>query len=325
MKMQTDNNVILFPKWKKMLEKESLQALKNKEFEKALEKLDKLLSYQVNSHEIITGKLICLMELNRYDEAQELCEQMIQKETDHYYQYIHIYLTILFQTNQYELLMEQAEQELENIHLPKSYRSQFKQLYDMSEKMKMDLTVEKSVTYLEDLFRVVEEEDHTRQWQLVENLRKMKITPTSEVADLLVKPEIHPVIKTAVFRWMKDVHISTEITIHKFNLEIDVIPEETTAIRKQEFIVEIDAIIRDVEQKNPTLFYIMKQILYRYAYVLYPFIPPRDDVKDIGEALIELGKKYINIHSNETLSGKVSHYIEEMKTCEALYMSVIDE
>jgi len=328
--MRSENNVILFPKWKNKLEKESLEALKNKQFEIALRKLNKLLSYQVNDHEIITGKLICLMELNRYNEAQDLCEELILEDSDHYYQYIHIYLTLLFQTSQYDLLMEQAEMELANSSLPESYRNQFEQLYDMSEKMKMDVNVEKSEKILDDLFQIVNENDHVSQWQLVENLRKMKINPTNRVAELLVAPHIHPVVKTAIFKWMKDLRMSQEVKIHKFSSELFLIPDETPEIRNQEIYQEIEKVIIDVEQQNPTLFYMIEQILYRYAYVLYPLLPPNGEAREIGEALVEIGEKYLNIHNQHErfteISGeRVNHYIEIIKMCESLYMSVVED
>ncbi|QGS68969.1 tetratricopeptide repeat protein [Oceanobacillus sp. 143] len=133
--MQTEpNNVILFPKWKKTLEEESLYALQEKRYEEALEKLNKLLSYQVDDYEILIAKLMCLMELSRYEEAQELCEELLQHKDDNYYHYLHMYLTILFQTNQYELLMEHAAAELADKQLPEIFREQFTQLYDISKR-----------------------------------------------------------------------------------------------------------------------------------------------------------------------------------------------
>src|SRR5690625_5739355 len=73
-------NVILFPKWKTRLEDKSLQAMKEKKYEEALENLNKLLNYHVNNHEVIIGKLICLMELGRYEEAQDYCEEVLRSE-----------------------------------------------------------------------------------------------------------------------------------------------------------------------------------------------------------------------------------------------------
>src|SRR5690625_307338 len=72
-KVQRNNEkIILFPKWREDLQAESLLALKEKRYTEALPKLNLLLAYNVNSHEIIIGKLICLMELGQYEEAQIL-------------------------------------------------------------------------------------------------------------------------------------------------------------------------------------------------------------------------------------------------------------
>ncbi|WP_176447538.1 tetratricopeptide repeat protein [Lentibacillus sp. CBA3610] len=93
-------------------------ALKEKRYEEALAKLDQLLGYGVQNHEVMIGKLMCLMELNRYKEAQDFCESLLIHKDEHYYHYVHIYLTILFQTSQYQLLMNQVEQELESDLVP---------------------------------------------------------------------------------------------------------------------------------------------------------------------------------------------------------------
>ena len=46
-------NVILFPKLQKRLEEESLFALQEKRYEEALSKLNLLLSYHIDNHEIL--------------------------------------------------------------------------------------------------------------------------------------------------------------------------------------------------------------------------------------------------------------------------------
>src|SRR5699024_12350339 len=95
-----DDNIILFPKWKTALEEERLQALKEQRYEDALKKLNELTGYQITNHEIYIGKLICLIELRGYDEAERLCESLIEYQDENYYHYLHIYLTNLFQTRQ---------------------------------------------------------------------------------------------------------------------------------------------------------------------------------------------------------------------------------
>ena len=316
---QTDN-VILFPKWRTALEEESLIALKNKRYDEALVKLDKLLSYHIDDHEIVTGKLICLMELGYYDEAQEICEELIKEKNENYYHYVHMYLTILFQTNQYELLMEQVEYELSNSEIPSPVTEQFKQLYDLSEKMNVDLIIEKSTACLDELF----EADFHKQWRIVEHLRKMNAEPNEKVIALLTNDEVHPVTKTSIFQWLQGKGYSESVAVKKLNLQTAVIPNEIAEIQSQLFMKETLLLINEQEQKNPTLFQLLEALLYRYLYVRYPIMPPGEDVNQVAAALTYIGETYLNIHtiSEQEINRE---YIDEIKLCETLYLSIIEE
>ncbi|ALX48228.1 tetratricopeptide repeat protein [Lentibacillus amyloliquefaciens] len=223
-------NVVLFPKWRKVLEEESLKALKEKRYEEALEKLNQLLLFGNENHEVNIGKLMCLMELNRFKEAQDFCEALLLQKDVHYYHYVHIYLTILFQTSQYELLMNQAEQELETDALPEEIREQFRQLFDMSKKMRRDIRDEKAPEYINDLFKAVQEENHAHQYTLVEQIRKIDMTPTEQIMALLTDNRVHPVTKTAIFLWLKDKSISEEVIIHKLGVKQTITPEHLPAL-----------------------------------------------------------------------------------------------
>lgn len=324
----SDENVILFPKWKTRLEDKSLEAMKQKNYEEALTNLNLLLSYQVNNHEIIIGKLICLMELGRYEEAQDFCEQVLKHQDPNYYHYVHIYLTILFQTSQYELLMEQVEDEFGNDDIPNMIREQFQQLYDMSEQMKDDIKSERHTEYINELNQAIQDENHSLQWRLIENLRKMKVKPTQTIIALLEDETIHPVTKTAIFHWLQEKAVSQDILIHKLDLSLSVNPKHVTDLQSDVTMKQTLLLISELEQNNPSLFHLLKQLLFRYAYVRYPIMFPSEDVLQIAEALKHIGNAYLNIHRkpNDALTDDVIiHYIEEIKMCEALYLSIIEE
>ena len=322
---KNEENIILFPTWRMRLEKESLQALKDKRFAEALYKLDKLLSYQVNNHEILIGKLICLMELGRYEEAQDLSEELLELHNDNYYHYVHIYLTILFQTNQYDVLMEQVEYELESEEIPLSIEEQFIQLYNMSEQMNIDLLKEKSTEYIIELAEAVNDRNYIRQWQLVENLRKMKVDPTETIIQYLVDENIHPVIKTTIFKWLQDKQMGIPIDVHKFNLDLTVKPNAIKSIRQHKLMKQVMFFISELEQENPTLFILLEQLLYRFAYVRFPIMPPSEDVINIASAVQNLGEQYLHIEAGKEIHKNVLAYMEEIKMCESLYLSVIEE
>lgn len=322
---KNDENIILFPKWRKDLEKESLLALKEKRYTDALPKLNQLLSYHINNHEIVIGKLICLMELGQYEEAQSLCEELLTYKDEKYYQYMHIYLTLLFQTNQFEMLMEQIDIELAENNIPSIIAEQFQQLYQMSHQMKSDLMSEQTTEYIEELTNAIHDQNYVRQWQLVENLRKMKIEPIERITSYLEDESVHPVTKTAIFKWLQDKKVSDHIHIRKLNLELTMIPAEVKEIRQHTITKQVMLLINRLEQNNPTLYILLEQLFYRYAYVRFPIMPPSDHVEKIAHALESIGNEYLHIEMNEQVHPEIDHYIKEIRMCERLYLSIIEE
>lgn len=324
---QLPENVILFPKWRTILEEESLTALKEKKYAEALSKLDKLLSYQVDSYEIISGKLICLMELGRHQEAQDICEELLKRKDAHYYHYLHIYLTILFQTNQYDLLMEQVDFEFATNAVPPIMQEQFQQLYDMSSKMKADINVEHASAYLDDLTQAISSDDYKRQWQLIEDLRKLKTQPTKRIRSLLLNKDIHPVIKSAIFMWLQEVNDMDAVEIHKWDKQMTVKPSDIGKIHSLPVTKQILLIISELEQTNPSMFELLYKLIHHYMYVRYPVVPPEEDAEYIAKALKQVGSDYLNIHTmtSKDDNEKVKYYIEEIELCETLYASIIEE
>lgn len=325
-KVQRNNEkIILFPKWREDLQAESLLALKEKRYIEALPKLNLLLAYNINSHEIIIGKLICLMELGQYEEAQILCEELLTNKDEKYYQYMHIYLTLLFQTNQYEILIEQIEIELADNDIPSVIAEQFQQLLKMSHQMKIDLMSEQTTEYIEELTDAIHNQNHVRQWQLVESLRKMKVEPTERIITYLQDESVHPVTKTAIFKWIQDKGNSDLIHICKLNLHLTINPIEVKEIRQHTITKQVMFLINKFEQKNPTLYILLEQLFYRYAYVRFPIMPPSKDIEKIAKALKFIGNEYLHIEMNEQTHPEIDNYIEEIKMCERLYLSIIEE
>lgn len=318
-------NIILFPKWRKKLEEQSLQDLKQKKYKQALIKLNKLIDYHVNDHEIVFGKLICLMELGHYDEAISLCEVLIEDKTENHYHYVHVYLTILFQTSQYNVLMEHIEDELNDEKIPNVIKEQFLQLYNLSKQMNDDIIRKESSEYYIELKEAINNNDYVRQWQLLENLRKMKVEVISDVIPYLVEEQIHPVTKTVIFKWMQDQEISYPIKVNKFGVISKVVPSEVSKIRSHLAMKQVLLSISDIEQDNPSLYILLEQLLYRYLYVLYPVMPVNIEVAYIGKALKHIGYEYLHMVDDNEASEEVVKYIKKIQECEQLYLSIIEE
>lgn len=320
-------NVILFPKWRTALEEKSLEAMKQKRYAEALESLNQLLNFQVLDHEIIIGKLICLMELGRYGEARDLCEQVLENRDGNYYQYLHMYVTILFQMSEYELLMKQIDHEFSSGEMPSMIQDQLQQLYDMSRQMQLDIDKERHSEYIKELNQAIREENHFTQWRVMENFREMKAEPFEQAIRLLADKTIHPVTKTSIFKWLQEQRYAEYVTIYKLNHSLNVKPNQVTSLATDAAIKQVMLLINEIDQDNPSLFQILKQLLSRYAYVRYPIMFPGEDAAYVAAALKHIGKSYLNLHiSQQKLSDDITgQYIEEIKICEVLYLSIIEE
>lgn len=319
------DNIVLFPSLQKELEKESLKALEQENYSEALSSINNLLRYQVYTHELIMGKLFCLMELGYFDEAEAFCEDLLQENNDHYYDYLHLYLTILFQAQKYDALMNYIDFEINDRTLSNELTEKLQQLYHMSKHMKNDLFIEKSSQYMEELSESIKEQNDVRQWQIIENLRNMGISPPKKVMNYLSNINIHPVIKTAILKWLIDQKISNEVTICKFESESVIIPKDLPKIRDHFIMKEIILFIDEIEQNNPSLFILLEQLLYRFIYVRYPFIPPQEDIPYIARALKNIGDQFLHLKATEHTQDKVLDYIQEIKTCEKYYLGIIEE
>lgn len=318
--------VIIFPKWRSYLEKSSMEALNNKNYPEALKQFDELLQLQVCNHEIILGKLICLMELGHITEALKLSESKLDEKDRNYFEYVQIYVTLLFQMNRFEEVIDQIEYELKKEQIPKRIREQFHQLYDVSKQMRKDVQMEQAKKYEQKLKEALKSNDPKNQYQWIVKLRSLKQQPFLTIESLLQEESIHPVVKTVIFQWLQDIAYSQPISVCKFNRQQTFIPCQTAPISEVTIISETLNLLSEVEQQNPTLYNFAKSLLYRYTYVIYPFLFPTEDQLHVKEAVIQISSTYLNMSKN---AGKIQKdqtrkYVKDIHVCSTLYASIIE-
>lgn len=323
-----DENIVLFPKWETVLKEESLQAIQEKRYEDALDKINELLRYNVLDHDILVGRLMCFMELGRYQEAEDMCEELIrEKEDEYYFHYVHLYITILFQSNKFDLVTEKIEEELESDKLPRELREQFIQLHALSDKMESDIVEKKTSTYIHDLLDAVVRSQHQKQWQVISTLRSMKIVPDDDIISLLKREDVHPINKTGIFIWLKELDYNGKVYVQKFGQSLEVIPMETPNIESSSLYVKTMNYINEIEHQNPTLFHFLKQLLTRYLYVQYPLLRADEEAEIIANSLLVIGQQMMGNFQEVSLQqeGTIKNYIEEIINWEQLYLSIIEE
>ncbi|WP_053218992.1 tetratricopeptide repeat protein [Virgibacillus senegalensis] len=326
------DKVIMFPKWKDALEEESLQALKEKRYQDALTKLNKLIDHEIYSHEIYAGKIICLMELGETDEAEALCRDLIALEDDYFFEYLHIYVTLLFQMSEYEQLIEIIEDTFSRKTVPEPMNSQLEQLAEMSRKMLQDKMDEQANDHINELSKAVKQGDPLRQWQIIMQSKKLKPAPYLRYLRQLLKDDrIEPVVKTAITEWLVVQQVDSEVTIEKAGSQTTVNPISIKNVENHPVTKQIQVLLREVEQDNPTLYQLLEKLLYRYLYVRYPFMPFEEELIPISHAIKLLGAQYLQLEglyrTYEKQAGDldVRTYMEEISQNEKSYFSIIEE
>lgn len=318
-------NVIMFPRWKETLEDKSIQLINDEKFKEALETIDDLLAHNGATFNTNMAKLLCHVELSDYAKAAEFAESLLNRDDPDFAAYLEFYLTISYQMNEFELVMELYEIEKEAGTIPDQLQERLQELYKLSFQMNQQEKRRDALAYLKELELMINDGNERGQWELIKGLRKTGIEPPKEIKQLLASEKVHPVTKTTIFNWLKDSEISEKVEIEKFGETVTVNPEEVTKISNHPILQKTLFYLVDIEQENPSLYELIEDLLTRYTYVKYPLFYEEDDANMVAKALIYIGKKnlHLPIEKNE-LSTEVTKYIEEINKCNEIYLNIID-
>lgn len=322
---QNSDKIILFPTWQKDLEQESLEAMREKNYDEALEKINKLLYFNAENHELYIAKLICLMELRDHQGALELSELMLERKDDNYFQYVHIYLTVLFQMGCYEQLIEHVQYEFTEHEVPAVLAEQFQKLKEASQSLFEEMKIQQGVEYLQEFQQAIDDRAFERQWHIIMNIRKNGLHMHQQFIDLLASDDMHPMIQTAIFMGLQDKEVSEHVLVQKLGMQSSFVPTHTLAIKKNPVVLKIEQLLEDVEQENPVLYQFMQKMLHRYAYVRYPFSFDKDESSTIANAIRIVAERSMYEDAFTYNDERFNQTIEEIELSVSLYLSVIQE
>lgn len=323
-----DKKIVLFPKWKEEIEGKAFQLVRDKKYDEALENLDLLLDYQETNQEADIARLTCLIELGKQQQAEVLCEELLAKKDDYYFAYVHIYATLLFQANKYHDVSQLLDEVFESeTSVPEPYLSQLNTLYQLNESLFKEQTDQQISTTLSKLKDAVEQQDDVLQWHLVNHLHHSDITLFLELFKKMLKSDsINPMVKTVIIGLLQANTFNEEIEIRKFSKKIHINPNAFPYMTDHPVYKNIKKELEEIEQKNPTLYELADQMLYRYFFVLYPFVSEDINILHIKDAIIYLSSlsfKDEKAIESEQISETLARYIEDLLYYEKVYFSLM--
>ncbi|GEM05223.1 hypothetical protein HMI01_22110 [Halolactibacillus miurensis] len=319
---QGSNRLVLFPKEQERLEKEAFDYFRGHQYKKALPVFDELIAYGVHDVDIMVAKVTCLAELGELREAELFLETMIDQHTDDYLIYIHIYATLLFQFHKHKKVKELLETVLVNVK-DVTYRHQFENLLEINEPL-VDEEISSEITVTKrELNDAMNNHNTLAQWHLINHLQQSDITPYLDMFKTLLTGDTHPVVQSVIISLMQANRIDEVISIHKFNQEMMLNPKTYPYFTDHPVYKDVQKMLREIEERNPSFYRLAMQILERFIYVRYPFVE-EEDAGVLKEAIVTIVNQAFNDPKN-AVSKEVEDKLIQLMEAEQLYFSLLEE
>ncbi|QGH35208.1 hypothetical protein GI584_14625 [Gracilibacillus salitolerans] len=321
-------NLIIFPKWKDNLEGKAKTAMQENRFSEAYDYFHQLTENGVQSHEVMTGKLICMMELNMQDDAEDLCEELIAKKDTYFASYIHIYATLLFQSSKYNKVMFLIDDALTQTDIPSHIIDQLRHMYQLSKELQQQEDKKSYIEVQKQLEEAIKQKNDRQQWYMVKRLLQLEVYHDKLFfREMLKNPEIHPVVKTALLEYYQKVEPEQPIHIEKFQLTDEIHMRELDDILPVSFITGVTRFLDNIQQQDPTKYQMILFLLERFAYVYTPFLPQEENYEILAESLlyyVSRSFQYFDQEDDHHISVIKEHYLKMIDISETLYGTILD-
>lgn len=319
--MSDPERIIMLPEVKKSQKEQMYQYMKEHKFTDALAIANNLIEHEIDELNINITKLSCLTSLNKLEEALIFIEGLLGNRDENYYAYFEIYIGLLYETNQYDEVMFILDEQ-ENI--PKELQPKFNELYRMAFQTNEKIKMVSAKELLTELEIAINSEDDLKQWNLINQLKKINVKPPNNIVELLKLNTIHPVVKTSIFNWLRELDVKSEVEVVKFNQTKTFIPSKTASLTKNVAVTKTMLHLRKIEEDNPTLYQMIEELLIKFIYVNYPILYDETDAKIVAMALESVSEQSLYGEHNHELSKEVIAFMNEIQYCYKVYFEVIE-
>lgn len=319
--MSDPERIIMLPEVKKSQKEQMYQYMKEHKFTDALAITNNLIEHEIDELDINITKLSCLTSLNKLEEALIFIEGLLGNRDENYYAYFEIYIGLLYETNQYDEVMFILDEQ-ENI--PKELQPKFNELYRMAFQTNEKIKMVSAKELLTELEIAINSEDDLKQWNLINQLKKINVKPPNNIVELLKLDTIHPVVKTSIFNWLRELDVKSEVEVVKFNKTKTFTPSETASLTKNIAVTKTMLHLRKIEEDNPTLYQMIEELLIKFIYVNYPILYNETDAKKVAIALESVSEQSLYGEYNHELSKEVIAFMNDIQYCYKVYFEVIE-
>lgn len=265
-------NVIVFPNTVQVLLTEGMNLLKDEKYVGARDKLYQVLSYEPEHPGALGAYAYCLFELGEYDEALEVCRELLKIGPVHYLETMELYISILMQVREFAEAERMIEALIEEKVLPEERLEQFQQLRELNERISANAAPAKIDPTLYAAAQFVALPPAEQERLVLELPQGSLGVMKSSMVELVQHPETDELAKTYILFKLHQEKVDTEVQLSKFGFTgtytIRHLPDPATDDR----LLAVKAILQDSMEKDPTRLEMAIELFDRHVFLFYPFM-----------------------------------------------------
>ena len=282
--LKRKGNVIVFPTTVNRLLTDGMTFLKNEKYEEARDKLYQVLSYEPDNTAALGAYSYCLYELGEFEEALDVCRELLRIGPIHYLETMELYISILMQVRKYEEAEQTITALIEENVLPEERLEQFRQLRDLNEQIVANTNTETvdSTLYQLDEFLTLSPSEQER---LIMDLPPASYNAMKKYLMAIVShPQVDLLTKTYILFMLHQEKVEATVTVEKFHYQgsfrVSELPDPLTSPRLEAIRNRFDESL----SKDPTRLELAKELFDRHVYLLYPFQWPDFSETEVAAA-----------------------------------------
>lgn len=282
--LKRKGNVIVFPNTVQMLLTEGMNMLKEEKYVSARDKLYEVLFYEPEHPGALGAYAYCLFELAEYEEALEVCKELLKVGPVHYLETMELYISILMQLREFAEAEHVIEALIEEKVLPEERLDQFQHLRELNERIASNAApakIDPTLYALGNFLKLPPAEQEMRVLELpIGSIEVMK----SSMIELVQHPETDLLAKTYILFKLYEEQVEAEVQLSKFDFEGTYSVRHLPDPANNSKIVEIKAKLQDAMEKDPTRLEMTLELFDRHVFLFYPFLWEAYSAEQVAEA-----------------------------------------
>lgn len=314
----TRNRIVPFPQLKERLLAKLELATSEHRYHDIIKLTNELSQHGFTNKHVYASKINALIALKMWIEAEEFCEYVMEQSEEYEQIFMNYYLFILHEAHQFVDLIETYELSMTKGIISKK-DDVLIELYE-SAKYLLESENRQQKRYLD---RAVNEQNHLRQKQILTTLKIKGYKNLMSFYPLLVNVNVHPIVKTELLIWAKDLNLNDKVELEKFGQRMTIELNQLDNIENQTSFQLVLNELDDFYQQNPAQYEGLKKLFIHYCFVIYPFAIPKGEVEVIVDALKYLSENQFLINDEFTgLQTNLKKYIEQIQICHGMYLQI---